>query len=678
MLLTRTRLTPARRLVGGGLAGLLAIATLNVAALAPAEAVITTPAADAVIRDAGPITITENRGGQYANILAATTSDNAFARGCNGGNVNRQKANARITVTRVSDGVEVVNAFHQTSNNLLNLSAANATGAFSTTWDTTGAQPGLYRIKSIVNDRAKIGSASSQTCTPDTNVVLSDFTVEFRPWQHSNFNDFLGHGKVRFNSNPRELQFTVDGSNSPIIAAEPKEMTFYASPENLSLLPSDLSTCATDPASCVPANATACEPSAGCVPRFVVINRKGDDSLLGVFDISNGAFAASATTGGKSRLLVSAGSELDPTISDLLNESAVNLEALTGLDLLALLSTTVEMRALAGSGQMQTYEIGVLRGLQVTKSVSVDGVYNGIDLKAPYIVNAGFLFFQRSAGLRPAGTVVTPLTVKNSPLVPNLPTLFSTSFGSGSLNLLAPVPVPAPVSDITGPTLLIGGGPLVNIAGDFPDGTGKYTAGKGGINGPNVDTHPNAPSGLPAWIPGFDSAAMTVDGPIDFLGHAALYLELAPVDLGPIGVLDLGAYLLGQGVTVFGDSPLPALGTLPLLWDTENPAAAQLNEITGSLGTTALTNPAAAAVLTAALSLLGGGTPDLATVTEILADGESLSSLITSVLGSAGLEAVPGLEDAINEAGVVTDIVPEAPSGPSWNLGPILGPLLGL
>ena len=164
MLLSRTRLTPARRLVGGALAGLLAVSTLSVAALvSPAEAAITTPAADAVIRDAGPITIHEARGGQYANIQAATTSDNLLARGCNGGNVNRPKADARITVTRVSDGVEVHNAFHQTSNNLLNLSAANATGAFSTTWDTTGAQPGLYRIKSIVNDRAKIGSASSQT-----------------------------------------------------------------------------------------------------------------------------------------------------------------------------------------------------------------------------------------------------------------------------------------------------------------------------------------------------------------------------------------------------------------------------------------------------------------------------------------------------------------------------------
>lgn len=679
MLLSRTRQTPVRRLVGGALAGLLAVSTLSVAALvSPAEAAITMPAADAVIRDAGPITISENRGGQYANIQAATTSDNFLARGCNGGNVNRPKADARITVTRVSDGVEVHNAFHQTSNNLFNLSAANATGAFSTTWDTTGAQPGLYRIKSIVNDRAKIGSASSQTCTPDTNVVLSDFTVEFRPWQHANFNDFLGHGNVRFNTNPRELQFTVDGSASPIIGASSQEMSFFASPETLSLLPSDPAACASDPLSCLPADVTACEPSAGCVPRFVVVNRKGDDALLGLFDISTGAFAASATTGGKSRLLVSAGSELDPTIADLLDESAANLEALTGIDLLALLSTTVEIRALAGSGQMQTYEIGVLRGLQITKSISVDGVYNGIDLKAPYIVNAGFLFFQRSAGLRPAGTQVEKLTVTKSPLVPNLPTLFSTPIGSGSADILAPIPVPAPVSDITGPLLLVGGGPLVNIYGDFPDGTGSYTAGNGGINGPNVDTHPNAPSGLPAWIPGFDSATMAVEGPIDFVGHAALYLELDPIDLGPFGVLDLGAYLLGQGVTVFGDSPLPTLGSLPLLWDTENPAAAQLNEITSGLALNLLTNPAVGSVLTAALSLLGGGTPDLDAVTGTLSDLGTFTSLIDAVTGAAGLDAVPGLEDAVNEVGVITDIVPEAPSGPSWNLGPILGPLLGL
>lgn len=652
----------ARRFLGGGLAGLLAVATLAVVTAPPAHSVITTPAPDTVIRDEGPITIAENRGGQYANIQAATTSDNFIARGCNGGNVNRPKANGRITVTRISDGVVVLNVFHETSNNLLNLAAANATGPFSATWDTTGAEPGLYRVKSVVNDRAKVGSASSQTCTPDTNVVLSDFTVEFRPWQHSNFNDLLGHGKVRMNTNPREFQFTVDGSTSPVIAASNTQMQLFSG--SLPALPSDLEACTTDPSACIPANAVACEPAAGCTPRLVFINRQGTDQLTGIFDLETGAFAAYAKTAGKQRILVSAGSELDGIVSDLIAQAAANGEAATGVDLLALLSTNVEMRVLNKDGTVQTLEIGALRGLQYSKMLATAGATKGINVDAPYVVNGGFIFFQRAAALYPAGTEINPLTVTPSPLVPNLPTLFSVPLGGvGSLDILAPVPVPAPLSTVTGPLLLVGGGPLVNIFGDYPKGKGSYSAGKG-LNGPNVDTSPNAPSGLPAWLPGIDQGTLTTDGPIDFVGHAALFIELAPIDLGPLGVIDLGAYLIGQGVTVFGDSPLPALGTLPLLWDTENPAAAELNELTGNLALELLTNPAVGQVLTATLSLLGGGTPDLDAALATLSDVESLTALVESVAGTAGLDAVPGLEDAVNDAGVVTESVPAGSADP--------------
>ena len=148
-----------------------------------------------------------------------------------------------------------------------------------------------------------------------------------------------------------------------------------------------------------------------------------------------------------------------------------------------------------------------------------------------------------------------------------------------------------------------------------------------------------------------------------------------PVQPRPLGVLDLGAYLLGQGVTIFGDSPLPALGTLPLLWDTENPAAAQLNELTSNLALNVLTNPAVGSVLTAALSLLGGGTPDLEAVTATLSNLGTFTRLLEAVTGAAGLDAVSGLEDAVNEAGVITSLVPDGPAEPpagGWKLGPIL------
>ncbi len=666
-----TRAGWRRRGLVGTVVAALAATGASFAMVQPAQGAITAPSDGTVIRDAGPITITEDRGGQYANLAAATTLNSSIlGRGCNGTGPDRKKADATIKVIRLSDGEVMVEEFHQTSNNLLSVSSANATGAFSATWDTTGAQPGLYRIISTANDRAKIGNATSQTCTPDTNTVLSDITVEFRPWQHSNFNDLLGHGKVRMNTNPREVQFTVDGSSSAVLEATPAEMQYFGG--SLPALPADPSVCATDPSACIPADATACEPSAGCTPRLVYINKQqGGDSLTGIFDLETGAFAAYATTGGKSRALVSAGTELDAVVSDLIAQAAAQGEAFTGLDLLALLSTNVELRSLLDDGTIQTVEVGALHGLSISRALAPTDAVNGLSLKAPYTVNAGFIFFSRTAGLLPAGTVIEPFTVKASPLVPNLPTLFSTSLGSlGSLDLLAPVPVPAPVSDITGPLLLVGGGPLVNIYGNFGDGRGTYTRGTGGLNGPNVDTGANAPSGLPAWLPGVDSGTATVNGPIDFVGHAALFLELSPIDLGALGVIDLGAYLIGQGVTVFGDSPLPALGTLPLLWDTENPAAAALNEYTGSL----LTNPAVLSVVVAALGLLGGGTPDLETVTSLLSDADSFASLIESVTGPAGIGEVPGLEDALNAAGIVTELV-ELPSSDN-PLDGILNPLL--
>lgn len=635
----------------------IALSAFGVVALgSPAMSAISTPQADAVIRDAGPVTITEARGGRYANLQAATTSDNILARGCNGGNVNRPKADATIKVTRVSDGEVVVSQFHQTSNNLLDLNAANATAPFSATWDTTDAEPGTYRITSTRNDRAKVGAANSQTCTPDSNVVESDFTVEYRPWQHSNFNDLLGHGKVRLNSNPGEYQYAVDGSTSPILNST---VTFFSSPTGLAALPADPAACASNPANCLPTVATTCDPSAGCTPRLVVINsRSTDDQLQGVFDLETGAFAAIAKTDGKQRLLVSAGTQLDGTISDLIAETAAGTEAATGADLLALLSTTVEIRGWH-EDQFKVTEVGVLRGLQVTNAVAGPDVDSGISLKAPYTVNAGFIThtvapftFSESAG-NPS-----KFTVKESPLVPNLPTLFSTSLGSlGSLNLTAPVPVPAPVSGITGSTLLVSGGPLVNVHGTYPDGTGSYNAGTGGVNGPNVDTSANAPSGLPVWVPGLDSGTVKQDGPIDFVGHVGLFLDLPTLCL--LGTcLDTGSVLIGQGVSVFGDSPLPALGDLPLLWDTENPAAAQLNEITDNLALDLIANPAVAQVITTAFSLLGGGTPDLEAVTATLSDLETFTDLIEAVTGSAGLDEVDGLEEAVNDAGVVTEVVP--------------------
>lgn len=646
-------------------AALAATAAAALASAPSAQAAITAPPAGTVIRDAGPLTITENRGGQYANLAAATSSDNGLARGCNGGNANRKKADATITVTRVADGVVVATKTHQTSNNLLILSSANASGAFSLTWDTTGATPGTYRIVSTANDRAKIGSASSQACTADTNTVLSDYTVDYRPWQHANFNDLLGYGKVRLNTNPREFQFTVDGSTSPIIAATPAEVKLYASPAEFSSLPS--ASCVSSPASCLPSGAAACDPADGCTPRFAVINRDGTDKLQGVFDLSGGAFVANATTAGKTRILVSSGPAYDGKIADLIAEAAENGSKATGLDLLALFNTSVAITTVNEHGESTTTEVGLLKGLQITKALAGPGQGGSISINAPFTINAGFsthtvgAHFWKASDGDPSENVV-----KESSLLPNLPALFSTPLGAlGSVDVLAPIPVPAAAQDLLGPTLLVGGGPLVNIRSTYPDGTGTHTAGTSST-GPSIDTAPGAPSGLPAWVPGYDSKTLADKGPMDFVGYAAAFIELPEINL--LGtVADLGTVLIGQGITVYGDSPFPDLGSLPLLWDTESAAAAQLNEITSGLAPSLLSNPAVSQVLTAALSLLSGGTPDLQGVTGALSNLGSFTALLNGVAGKSGLAAVPGLEGEINEVGVVTKAAP-APTKPKPNL----------
>jgi hypothetical protein len=264
--------------------------------------------------------------------------------------------------------------------------------------------------------------------------------------------------------------------------------------------------------------------------------------------------------------------------------------------------------------------------------------------------------------------------------VPNLPTLISVPFPPlGSLDLLAPVPLPAPLNEL-GTTLLVGGGPLVNIRGNYPATSpgfpllglpagqvGSHSVGSG-LAGPSIDTAPNSPQGLPAWLPSLNKGTMLADeGPIDFLGHAALFVDIPGFDVAGTTV-DLGSFLIGQGVTVFGQNPLGQLSNLPLLWDTENPIAAQLNEMTGSL----ITNPAVLEVLSAALTLVGGGALDLDTVAGLLSDFSTFSDLISAVAGAGGLDTVPGLEAAIDD---VLGTVETTLGGP---VGGLLATVLGL
>ncbi|MGA8256599.1 MAG: hypothetical protein WB767_08495, partial [Nocardioides sp.] len=120
----------------------------------------------------------------------------------------------------------------------------------------------------------------------------------------------------------------------------------------------------------------------------------------------------------------------------------------------------------------------------------------------------------------------------------------------------------------------------------------------------------------------------------------------------------------------FGQTPLVnGFGGLPLLFDTENPAAAQLDAVLDGLTQALLAHPAVGAVLGLALGGLGGGEiPDVAGLATTLADPEALTDLLTAVSdveGLEGLDAIPGLADALG----VVEMLP---------LTDVLGTLLGL
>lgn len=650
-----------RRTIGTLVAASLLATSAGVMALtAPSSADISTPAQGAVIRDAGPVTITEARGGRYADDDAATTQAGTvfvvFTRfGCNGAGPNgatlRPKANTRIRVIRESDGVEMVNAFYETPNKSPlegGANAANALAPFTTTWDTTGAEPGLYRVISTTNDRDKVNNqnGSTSSCTPDQNTVRSNFLVEYRPWQHSNFNDLLGQGNVRMNSNPRELQYSITGTSSPVITGTPQSMSFYSGPTGLLELPGDPESCATDPLGCLPADAVACDPSAGCVPSLALVNyQDGGEYLLGIFDLESGAFVASASVGGKRTILQSAGTDLDAALLDAIEQLAILAED-QGIDLISLLNTKLEIRMT--NGNEHRLEISVLESLKLLEGWRPDSTGVGYSLLAPFVLNAGFSTHvvdpfchagptngtcQFIAGLFELGTLPSGapevINVTESALVPEIPVP------------LLPVPLPPP-ANVLGTTITVAGGPLVNLQHVYPDGTGSHTVGSG-LTGPSVDTTRDEPAGLPVWAPLIDQNMTVPDaGPLDFLGHAVVIdLPLIP-DIN----LDLGSIVVGQGLWLYGDGPVGFAG-LPLLWDTENPAAAELNELLGTLAPEVLDNEAVGAVLAAALGLAGGGTPDLDEIAAILSDFGTFTELIEAVAGAGGIEAVPGLEETL-------------------------------
>src|SRR5690606_23750864 len=120
-----------------------------------------------------------------------------------------------------------------------------------------------------------------------------------------------------------------------------------------------------DPASCLPAGAVACDPAAGCTPRFVLVDHHaGAEHITGLLDLDTRAFAVVVDAGGTVRVLASGGTAVDPVLRDAFG-ALVDAASTAGIDLPALLAQPVTLRIDEG-GSTRELTVSLLEGLQLT------------------------------------------------------------------------------------------------------------------------------------------------------------------------------------------------------------------------------------------------------------------------------------------------------------------------
>jgi hypothetical protein len=425
--------------------------------------------------------------------------------------------------------------------------------------------------------------------------VTTTTTFEYRPWQQS-FNDVLGHGSVNMNLTPKEVQATADGTRSAVFDGATARMRVYSSTDSL-LLPPDPAACADNPASCVPSVAVECTGQPGCAPRIVVVNKDinvgGPDKIQGIFDLQTRAFIALVRVEGKTRVLVSLGSQLDALYGQVLAK-AVEAGNATGIDVMRILTTEVKI-----TGNGSAVSLSLLNGLQIDPSnlpggltitsgiteIDTTDLVTGIQNLAPGLaptVQAG-LIIHIAAGSTTGGTCAPVYRVRGTDLVPD-------------------VPSPGPLGALVG-------GPVRNVSATFPVGPSYSPITTAALG---VDTAAGEPNGLPIWIePIVSGVNASKTQNIDFIGTLVgdTVLDIAvPVSTTCIR---LGGFI-GAGVAVV-NNPLPV--GLKDLFDpltTPNPALAPLVDAVGtavdSAVDSATTNPAVAGLLSSLLALVPAGT----------------------------------------------------------------------
>jgi hypothetical protein len=369
---------------------------------------------------------------------------------------------------------------------------------------------------------------------------------------------------VSLNTVPEEFQYQVGNKTSSLVTA-PNAMTTFALPGDPTvLLPGDPTACGMDPAACVPDAAILCDGTPGCDARLVVLHYKqGNEQAYGLIDLETGAMVVLASTGLNTRLLLNLGDAVEPQVDEVL-AGLTSAAASAGIDLQALLATEVLIRTQDSDGLTSEITFSLLEALQITRGFSQPAPAVNVD--APVTVGAGVIIhtylFQAPCD---AGY---GYNVRASQLLPDLPP------APGALAALAP------------------GGPVLNVAGTFPAPAPTIIPGLDGfsmhVNALDVTTDPDEPNGLPVWLPVMSAGAVNDRG-IDFVGTGTV--TTSTTNLGSLGCLGFG-FLLGDGIALFGDNPLPiGLKDLPLLWDDQPDEVDTIIEAINTQVASLLANP---------------------------------------------------------------------------------------
>ena len=634
-------LTPRRRRLGATLATLALVATS--ATLMPANATTTLdatePGPDGPVVRGTSLTINVDRTAMnYTRTSAASSNYSAQSNvavalsGCKGDNPTGTNNSPRTIVTVTDpDGVEVLSStspvrdmsgaafFTSPSNKPLAIqpvpSNTNYRGDFpgntyhgmSATLDLTGKPAGVYTVTTVNKNMVKTTNAfgTGGTCTLGTPVAaatstgfgttfvagdnVTTTTFEYRPWQ-ATFKDVFDKGSVNANVDPGEFQFTVDGKTSPIFAGDSRSQQFYALPGADSFaLPSDPQSCVDDPSSCLPSTAIPCDPSAGCTPRVMFLNKplrnSTDPSIFGVFDLETKAFVAHASIDGTARTLMSLGTENDAIYKDLLDKLAAGAAA-QGIDLASILATEVQVTS---SGR--TMSLSLLNGLQIDAT----GKPGGVQISSDATVQAGVILNVYAALDPSTCTSHSASSAESTPATDRFTRTAGTGYTVTRSDLLPEVPRVGVLGTIVG-------GPLYHIVGKF--GSGAIANTTSALIG--VDTAVDEPHGYPVWIEPFLSGThATAAKTMDFLGTATW--SASETSLGSLGCLVVD-FMAGTGVAVL-NNPLPVgLGTVFDPLTTPSPAAENLtdavNDAVDQVVGQAAANPTVSALLTQVTALL--------------------------------------------------------------------------